>query len=170
MPLGFAFAALFLWLAHPTLLSLAASFPLVAAGAALRAYASGYVNKNAELATTGPYAYTRNPLYLGSLVLSLGFMLAARSWLLLACFLLLFATIYVPTILSEEQWLSGNFASFNAYRNAVPRLLPRLTPATLPGAGAFSSALYRKHREYNSVVGAAAIYAVLALELWFHHR
>jgi protein-S-isoprenylcysteine O-methyltransferase Ste14 len=166
VPLGFVFAALFLWRAHPTALSLLVSLPLAIAGVALRAYASGYVNKNAELATAGPYAFTRNPLYLGSLVLALGFMLAARSWLLLVCFLALFALIYVPTILSEEKWLRSNFASFAAYAHAVPRLLPRLTPARLGGQGAFSPALYRKHREYNAIMGAVAVYAVLALKLW----
>ena len=161
------FAALFLWRATPTALSLLVSFPIVAAGAALRGYASGYLNKNQELATSGPYAFTRNPLYLGSLVLALGLLVAAQSWLLLACFLILFSVIYAPTIASEEKWLSQNFASFAAYRQAVPRIIPRLTPAKLGGQGAFSAALYRKHREYNAVMGAAAIYAVLALKLWF---
>lgn len=157
---------MFLWRAHPAPFSLLASIPVVAAGVALRAYASGYVKKNAELATGGPYAYTRNPLYLGSLVLALGLLLAAKSWLLLACFLILFTVIYAPTIASEEAWLSQNFTGFAAYRKAVPRLLPRLTAAKLGGHGAFSSALYRKHREYNAIMGAAAIYAALVLKFW----
>jgi protein-S-isoprenylcysteine O-methyltransferase Ste14 len=167
VPLGFVFAALFLWRSHPTAASLAWSVPVVLAGAALRGYASGYLNKNAELATSGPYAHTRNPLYLGSLVLALGFMLAARSWVLLAAFVALFALIYVPTILSEEAWLRANFASFTAYCGAVPRFFPRITPARLGGAGEFSRALYLKHREYNAAMGAVAIYAVLALKLWW---
>jgi protein-S-isoprenylcysteine O-methyltransferase Ste14 len=162
------FAALFLWRAMPSVFSLLASVPVVAAGVALRAYASGYLNKNAELATSGPYAFTRNPLYLGSLVLALGLLLAAQSWLLLICFLILFSVIYGPTISSEEKWLSQSFSSFSAYCKAVPRIFPRLTPAKLDGQGAFSPALYRKHREYNALMGAAAIYAVLALKLWFH--
>jgi protein-S-isoprenylcysteine O-methyltransferase Ste14 len=167
VPFGFLFAALFMWRATPTVRSLLASIPVVVAGVALRAYASGYLNKNAELATSGPYAFTRNPLYLGSLMLALGFLLAAQSWLLLACFLILFSVIYAPTIASEEKWLSQNFASFHVYCKSVPRIFPRLTPAKLGGQGAFSSALYRKHREYNALMGAAAIYAVLALKLWF---
>jgi protein-S-isoprenylcysteine O-methyltransferase Ste14 len=169
VPLGFLFAALFLWRAHPTALSLFSSFPIVAAGVGLRAYASGYVNKNAELATGGPYAYTRNPLYLGSLVLALGFLWAAQSWLLLACFLILFSVIYAPTIASEEAWLGKSFDGFAAYCQAVPRMFPRLTPAKLGGRGAFSSDLYRQHREYNAMVGAAAIYAVLALKFWLRY-
>jgi protein-S-isoprenylcysteine O-methyltransferase Ste14 len=166
VPLGFIFAALFLWRAHPTPQSLVWSVPAIAAGLALRAYSSGYVNKNTELATTGPYAYTRNPLYLASFVLALGFIIAARSWLLLVTFIVLFAIIYIPTILSEEVWLRDNFLSFENYCRRVPRFFPRLTPAYLPGGGAFSAALYRKHREYNSFMGAAGVYAVLLLKWW----
>ncbi len=166
VPLGFVFAALFLWRAQPTLHSILWSLATVVPGLALRAYASGYVNKNEQLATSGPYAYTRNPLYLASLIFSLGFVAAARSWLLLVCFVILFAVIYTPTILSEEAWLREKFSSFDDYCRRVPRLLPRLTPAASETRGAFSPALYRKHREYNSLMGAAAVYAVLLLKWW----
>ena len=64
VPLGFAFALVFLWLARPTPMFLLLGLVLVVPGLLLRGYASGYVKKNAELTTTGPYAYTRNPLYL----------------------------------------------------------------------------------------------------------
>jgi protein-S-isoprenylcysteine O-methyltransferase Ste14 len=166
VPLGFVFAALFLWRAQPTLRSILWSLVAVLPGLALRAYSSGYVNKNEELATSGPYAYTRNPLYLGSLIFALGFIGAARSWLLLICFVLLFAVIYTPTILSEEAWLRQKFPSCDDYCRRVPRLLPRLTPADSASHGSFSPALYRKHREYNSLIGAAAVYCVLLLKWW----
>jgi protein-S-isoprenylcysteine O-methyltransferase Ste14 len=166
VPLGFAYAALFLWRAHPTPHSILWSLLAVIPGLALRAYASGYVDKNEALATSGPYAYTRNPLYLASLIFSLGFVGAARSWLLLACFLILFTVIYAPTILSEEAWLRGKFPEFNEYCRRVPRLLPRLTPAKSVTSGTFSAALYRQHREYNSLIGAAAVYGVLLLKWW----
>ena len=166
VPLGFVFAALFLWRAQPTLPSILWSLVAVLPGLALRAYASGYVKKNSELTQTGPYAYTRNPLYLGSLVFALGFIGAARSWLLLLCFVTLFAVIYAPTILSEEAWLRQKFASFDDYCHRVPRLLPRLTPADSATRGTFSPALYRQHREYNSLIGAAAVYGVLLLKWW----
>ena len=80
VPTGFLFAAFYLWRARPSVASLAWSLPLVVPGLLLRAYASGYVKKNAELTVTGPYAYTRNPLYLGSVVMALGFAAASRSW------------------------------------------------------------------------------------------
>ena len=170
--MGFAFAAVFLWLARPTWGTMAASLVLVVPGLWLRGYASGYVKKNAELATTGPYAYTRNPLYLGSMLIAFGFAAAAWNLLILVVLAGLFAAIYIPTILGEEAYLREHFAGFEAYSNAVPRLLPRLTAARVGGEerGQFSSALYRKHREYNALMGAGAIYAALVLRFLFEHH
>lgn len=170
VPLGFIFAAVFLWLARPEWTSLGYSLLLVLPGLALRAYASGYVKKNRELTTTGPYAYTRNPLYLGSLLMALGFAVASRNaWILLGIAILFFA-IYLPVIRSEEAFLRGEFAGFDAYCARVPRLFPRLTPGTpgVKGEGGFSSGLYRRHREYNAFMGAAALYGALLLRLYFH--
>src|SRR5260221_8431553 len=79
VPLGFVFAAAYLWLAHPTWLSLANGAAIVTLGVGIRAAASGHVRKNAEITTTGPYAYTRNPLYLGSLIFAIGFGIASRN-------------------------------------------------------------------------------------------
>ena len=169
VPLGFVFAVLFLWLARPTWLSLAWSLWVVVPGVWLRGYASGYVKKNAELAVTGPYAYTRNPLYLGSMLIAFGFAGASRSVWIFLLLVVLFALIYVPTIRSEEEFLRGTFSGFNEYAKQVPRLFPRLTPAPVSRGqtGRFSRDLYLKHREYNALLGAAAIYAALALRLYF---
>ena len=169
VPMGFAFAALYLWLARPTLALIALSLILVIPGLWLRAYASGYVKKNMELTVTGPYAFTRNPLYLGSMLIAFGFALASRSiWIALAL-AVLFALIYIPVIRSEEAFLRSKFDGFEAYASRVPRLLPRLLPARTDeaGRGSFSAALYRKHREYNALIGAVAIYAALALRIYF---
>lgn len=167
VPAGFAFAIFFLWVARPTVRSLALSLILVGPGAFLRAYASGYVDKNASLTVTGPYAYTRNPLYLGSMIMAFGFAIAARSWWVAALLVVLFAILYIPTILSEEEYLRSAFAGFDAYTERVPRLIPRLRASGHPGetAGSFSAALYLKHREYNSLLGAVALYAALVAEL-----
>jgi len=169
VPLGFVVAGLFLWLARPTWLSLAWSLWVVVPGIWLRGYASGYVKKNAELATSGPYAHTRNPLYLGSMLIAFGFAGASRSVWIFLTLAILFAMIYAPTIQSEEAYLRLHFANFNEYTKAVPRLLPRLTPARLTSgeAGRFARELYLKHREYNALLGAAAIYAALALRIYF---
>ena len=167
VPLGFAFAVLFLWLARPTWLFLALSLVLVVPGLLLRGYASGYVKKNAELTMTGPYAHTRNPLYLGSILIAFGFALAAHSLWIALILAILFAAIYIPVIRSEEEYLRSVFPEFDAYATTVPRLLPRVVAAEGSGAtkGVFSGALYRKHREYNALLGAAGMYAALILKL-----
>ncbi len=164
--MGFAVAALFLWFARPTLMSLAGSLAMVAPGVWLRGYAAGYVRKNAELTTTGPYGYTRNPLYLGSLLITLGFGAAAGRWWLLGLLPTLFAVIYLPTIQGEEAYLRAHFAGFDAYAAAVPRLVPRLRAAPARGgAGAFSRERYLHHREYNAAMGTGAVYLVLGLKV-----
>jgi len=171
VPLGFLFALYFLWRARPTVASLVVSLLLVLPGLALRAYASGCVKKNAELATSGPYAHTRNPLYLGSLLIALGFALASMRVEILIALAVLFALIYIPTIRSEERFLRSAFPEFDDYAARVPRLLPRLTPArTTQRPAPFSAALYLRHREYNALVGALVIYAAMALRMMLAAR
>jgi protein-S-isoprenylcysteine O-methyltransferase Ste14 len=171
VPLGFVFAVVFLWLARPTWRTMALSLLLVVPGLWLRGYASGYVRKNAELTRTGPYAYTRNPLYLGSMMIAFGFAVASGSWIIFVLLAVLFFAIYLPTIRSEEGYLRERFAEFDEYAAKVPRLLPRLTPArTTEEAGRFSRELYRHHREYNASMGAIAIYVALAVRLLFFER
>lgn len=164
VPLSFAFAILYFWLAKPTEISMLAGAAVVIPGLLVRALASGHVQKNEQLATTGPYAYTRNPLYLGSLILALGFALAARSWWIAAVLVIMFFAIYLPVIRGEEVFLRGRFPEFDDYARQVPRLLPRLTALENSG-GAFSSDLYWKHREYNAILGAIAMMAALAAKL-----
>jgi protein-S-isoprenylcysteine O-methyltransferase Ste14 len=171
VPLGFVFAGVFLWLARPTWQTMLVSLLLVVPGVWLRAYAAGYVRKNTELTQTGPYAYTRNPLYLGSMMIAFGFAVAAASWVILVVLAGLFGVIYLPTIRSEEQFLREHFAEFAEYARRVPRLLPRLTAAPGEGErGRFSSERYLHHREYNALMGAIAIYAALAARLLFFKR
>ena len=175
VPLGFVFAAVFLWLAQPTVKTMLLSLLLVVPGVWLRAYAAGYVRKNRELTRTGPYAYTRNPLYLGSMMIAFGFAAAAASWIILIALAALFAVIYIPTIQSEEGYLREHFAGFDEYAAKVPRLFPRLTPAAFPAnenasGGRFSAEQWRHHREYNALMGAGAIYLALAVRLFLNHR
>ena len=166
VPLGFIFAGVFLWLARPTWQTMLWSLILVVPGIWLRAYAAGYVRKNAELTQTGPYAYTRNPLYLGSMMIAFGFAWAAASWIILVALAALFLSIYLPTIRSEEAYLREHFAGFDEYEKQVPRLLPRLTAAqSNMEASVFSRERYLHHREYNACMGAIAIYAALAARL-----
>ena len=167
VPMGFVFAVFFLWLARPTPGFLGLSLILVVPGLLLRGYASGYVQKNEELTVSGPYAWTRNPLYLGSMMMAFGFALAARSFWIALAMALLFLVIYIPVIRGEEEYLRGRFSGFDAYAARVPRLLPRLVPARDPASagGRFSGPLYRKHREYHALLGAISMYAALILKL-----
>ena len=172
VPLGFVVAAIFLIFARPSWRSLAWGLVLVIPGLWLRGYAAGYVKKNAELTRTGPYAYTRNPLYLGSMSIAAGFAVAAGRWWLVVLLVGMFLLIYVPTILSEEQFLRGAFPEFEEYERRVPRLLPRLTSARFDratgGMGRFSQERYLHHREYNASIGAAALYVALILRMWLN--
>ncbi len=166
VPMGFVVAAVFLWFARPTVVTMGASLLLVLPGVWLRGYAAGYVKKNAELTTTGPYGYTRNPLYLGSLLITLGFGVGAGTWWLVGLLAGMFAAIYIPTIQGEESYLRAHFSGFDEYAAQVPRLLPRVTAASAQGgAGAFSRERYLHHREYNASMGAGAIYLVLGLKI-----
>jgi protein-S-isoprenylcysteine O-methyltransferase Ste14 len=170
VPLGFLTAALYLFeLARraPPPDAVAWSLLLVLPGLWLRAYASGYVKKNRELTQTGPYAHTRNPLYLGSMLMAAGFAVALLSWPVALVLAVLFALIYIPTIASEERFLRATFPEFADYCRRVPRLIPRLTPSNASGTegaqGTFALSLYLKHREYNAAIGAALLYLCLLL-------
>jgi protein-S-isoprenylcysteine O-methyltransferase Ste14 len=166
VPMGFLLAILYIWLARPTWLSLGLGTLIAVPGILLRALASGHVKKNEELTTSGPYAYTRNPLYLGSLIMAVGFAIAARSPSVLVLMLLMFFAIYLPVIRGEEEFLKQAFPDFQQYTQNVPRLLPRFTPfGKTPGS--FSRALYWQHREYNAVLGTAAVMAALVTKLYW---
>jgi protein-S-isoprenylcysteine O-methyltransferase Ste14 len=167
VPLGFLFAVLYFWLALPSWRSLLLGAIVVVPGLLIRALASGHVRKNEALATSGPYAYTRNPLYLGSLLMGLGFCVAARSWWVGGALVVMFCAIYLPVIRDEEAFLRRTFPEFEEYARRVPRMLPRLT---LPSADSespegFSWVLYLKHREYNALLGAGGMMAALIVKM-----
>jgi protein-S-isoprenylcysteine O-methyltransferase Ste14 len=164
VPLGFIFAVVYIWLARPTRTWLIAGTLVLLPGLVLRGLASGHVQKDKQLTISGPYAYTRNPLYLGSLMLAGGFAIAARSWWIVAVMFLMFAVIYVPVIAGEERYLRQTFPEYDDYARHVPRMLPRLTPYG-SRQSAYSSARYWKHREYEASIGCAVVLAVLIVKL-----
>ena len=165
VPLGFLFAILYFWLARPTWRSIALGAVAIIPGLLTRALASGHVRKNEALATSGPYAYTRNPLYLGSLLIGVGFAVAARSWWVGVALVLMFFAIYLPVIRDEENFLRQKFPEFEEYARRVPRMLPRLGAGSAEASGGFSFDLYLKHREYNALLGALAMIAALIAKM-----
>ena len=169
VPLGFVFAVLYLCLARPTWRSITLGLVLIVPGLLIRALASGHVRKNEALATSGPYGYTRNPLYLGSLLMGIGFAVAARSWWVGVALVVMFFAIYLPVIRGEERFLREKFPEFNEYARRVPRMFPRIIPASTDrGDRGFSMDLYLKHREYNAALGVIAMVAALLVKMMMY--
>ncbi len=164
---GFIMVAAFAWFSRPDARSLAWGLPVSALGLALRAWATGHVEKNIKLAESGPYAYVRNPLYLGTLVVAAGFALAARRWELAVLFGFVFAFIYLPAIQLEEQHLAKLFPEFAAYAGRVPALRPRFVSGKRPKH--FRWELYVRNREYQAGLGYALGAAYLIVRAWLAH-
>jgi protein-S-isoprenylcysteine O-methyltransferase Ste14 len=161
VPAGFLLAAAFAWFSHPTPRALAWGVPVSLAGLALRAWAAGHLAKNQQLATTGPYACTRNPLYLGTLVVAAGLALAARSIVLALLFAAFFVLVYLPVIALEEQHLAALFPDYADYAAHVPAFLPR---PRFPSRGHFRGELYWKNQEYQALLAFTAALATLIIK------
>lgn len=144
-----------------------ASLPVIAAGLALRAWAAGHLEKDRSLAESGPYAYTRNPLYLGTFIVALGFAVGATNWILAIIFTAAFLLIYLPVMEREEEHLLKIFPDYRAYAARVPLLWPKLAPQ---GPRSFLGRVYMKNEEYKASLGALAGLAVLAAKLYFMGR
>jgi protein-S-isoprenylcysteine O-methyltransferase Ste14 len=154
VPSGFLIVLVFAWFSHPTSPSLLWGVPVSVAGLALRGWAAGCLAKNRELATGGPYTYTRNPLYVGTLLVAAGLAIASRSLGLAVLFAAVFLLIYLPVIQNEEQHLRKIFPNYATYANQVPALFPRLS-GTQTGSP-FQWSLYLKNQEYQAGAGFLA--------------
>ena len=155
VPSGFLIVAVFAWFSKPTGVSLLVGAPIAVLGLALRAWAAGCLAKDRELATGGPYAYTRNPLYMGTLLVAAGLVAASRSILLGALFAAVFTLVYMPVIQNEEQHLRRLFPEYAGYAARVPALWPRPAAAG-KSSNPFRFALYLRNQEYQAGLGLAA--------------
>ena len=167
--LGYPLAAAVHWFADPAPRSILVGSLVGGLGLLIRAYAAGYLHKQAVLTVTGPYAYTRNPLYLGSAVLALSAAIATRSWVSASILLLYFTIFYSMVMRREEKELHlQHGAAFEEYARVVPLFLPRLRPARLSGesSAAFSLEQYRKNHEWRAALGFLLLIAALLL-LWY---
>ena len=172
VPAGFVLAPLLVISAKPTPRSLIIGAAVAFIGLMIRAWSSGYLKKNMELTTSGPYAYTRNPLYLGTFILGTGIAISSDAIWFVALFMTLYLLIYVPVMFAEAETLRKLFpAEYNQYSLSVPLFLPRLTPYGAPqkesGARRFALSQYAKHREYRAALGLVAVYALLAAKFLF---
>ena len=158
------------WFARPQMKWLLCGVGIAICGLLLRGYAAGYLRKHQQLATSGPYAFTRNPLYLGSVLLAAGFSVASHSWistLLLAAYLAIFYPVVIRREQSELQMHYGD--AFVQYAARVPAFWPRLSPA-MASTERFSWPLYRKNREYEASIGLAVAMAILLLLMLWRGR
>ncbi len=161
VPAGFVLVAAFLYFADPTPKSLSIGVSVALGGLMIRGWAAGHLEKNRQLAMSGPYAHLRNPLYLGTLIVALGFVIAARRWELGLLFALVFGGVYLPVIELEEQHLRELFPGYGDYASRVPMLLP--CSRGLGDSRRFAWSLYLLNREYQAALGFLA--GVLVL-LW----
>jgi protein-S-isoprenylcysteine O-methyltransferase Ste14 len=169
VPLGFLLALGYLVVARPTPVTLVAGAAIALVGLLVRAWAAGHIVKNDRLATTGPYAHTRNPLYFGSFLIAAGFAIAAH-WSLLLFVIAFFVLIYGPTIRDERVGIRERFPqAYEEWERNVPAFLPRPTPWRAAGAtqpnGGFDFQLYMRHGEWRAALGFAAVLAYLILRM-----
>ncbi len=167
VPLGFVCGALFLLFAKPTWSLLLIGGAVALPGVGLRAWASGHLRKNESLATSGPYAFTRNPLYLGSFLIGVGFTIAGGVWWLAIVPLALLLGIYLPVMRVESATLAELFGTkYQRYARDVPLFLPRLSPnrsAITPAR--FDRSLYLRYREYRLALGVVIAWALLVAKM-----
>ena len=167
VPLGFIFAIVFMVFARPSVVTLAVGTGLAVIGLLIRAWASGHIRKARELAISGPYAYTRNPLYVGSFLMGVGFTVASGVWWLALLFGALFIGIYLPVMNFEKKDIRAIFgADYDEYAENVPMLIPRFSvwKRTLTK---FDFQLYLQYREYRAFVGVILAIGVLAAKAYF---
>ena len=169
-------ALVYFWLAWPDAVSLWTGGVVILAGLLVRGWAAGVLEKDRELAVSGPYAFTRNPLYLGSFVIGVGAAVAGgRIWIGVGVvFLAFFIWAYRGPMAREGARLEERFGeAYRRYRGAVPAFLPRLTPYRPTAAPTavptrFSLARYVRNREWEAALGGVAAMGLLALKAAGH--
>jgi protein-S-isoprenylcysteine O-methyltransferase Ste14 len=181
VPAGFVLAPLLFISARPTLASLAAGAFIAVVGLSIRAWASGHLKKNQELAKSGPYAHTRNPLYLGTFLLGTGAAVGGGTLWFVALFAAMYLIIYVPVMFAEAETMRELFSiEYEDYSKQVPLFVPRFTPYSPHGSRSYAAqlgrsawgsgrqfdpSLYMRHREYRAALGFLMVYALLATKM-----
>ena len=162
VPIGWLAGLLALWISEPTGRYLVAGMTVAAMGEALRLWASGYLEKDRQLATAGPYAWTRNPLYLGSFFVGVGFTLATGRIVLLFLLVAIFAAVYVPVMKREATRLEASFpGDYSLYAARVPLLIPRVPREQGAPGASFSWSQVFVNREPVTVIGVVLVVVIL---------
>ena len=174
IPAGTALGIIFLLFMHPSFRSLVIGGVFMIVGALMRIWAAGHIEKRVRLARSGPYAYTRNPLYFGSFLMAFGVILAGQGYWLLPLFALFFVGVYLPVMRAEEQYLESTYGDdFREHVRVTPLFFPKPwatkkkntnEPVTL-----FSWSRVRKNREHRNLVSLLAVEGILIL-LYLYQR
>lgn len=175
---GYIVAVAYWLLARPTYRSIIYGAAVAVVGLIIRGAASGNLRKDRELATSGPYAWTRNPLYFGSAFLAAGFIVAGHSWAAGVLVALYFGVFYYAVMRNEESDLRVRFgAAYDEYSLRVPLFFPRITGGRAgvatqggPPHTSFSWAQYRRNREYQALIGTIIGLGTLVLRMWIRSR
>jgi len=173
VPAGTALGIIFLLFMHPSVRSLFIGGFFTLAGALIRIWAAGHIEKRVRLARSGPYSYTRNPLYIGSFLMAFGVILAGQGYWLLPFFALFFIGVYLPVMRAEEQDLEHDYgADFLDYARSTPLFFPKKPKLTekLKNSGSrvrFSWSRVRKNREHRNLVSLLAVEGILIIRLFF---
>lgn len=182
VPAGFVLAPLLFISARPTPATLAAGAFAAVIGLGIRAWASGHLRKNQEMTTSGPYAHTRNPLYLGTFLLGIGVAVGGGALWFIGLFVALYLLIYVPVMIAEADTMRELFPEeYEHYSKQVPLFVPRFSPygthssssyaaqfkrSSWRSGRGFDASLYLRHREYRAAVGFLLVYAMLATKMF----
>lgn len=162
------FVILAVVLAKPELWSILIGVGLTFIGLIIRTWACGHLEKGKKLTTSGPYRYTRNPLYFGNLLIGLGIVIGAQSWWVLGCFFVIFAIFYSVTILSEKQKMEELFPmEYAEYRRLVPLFFPSFF-STFPRQNkGFRRTLYKKNKEIRAIIGSSLFWLIITMKFFF---
>ena len=163
--LGFITAILFVVFSQPSWWLIAIGFPVALAGALFRVWASGHLRKNAELTVSGPYAFTRNPLYFGSFLMAAGCAVCGGSIWLGVWLLIFFLAVYLPVIQAESAHMKSLFGdSYETWAANVPLFIPRVIPYQNGQVRDFDLRQFLHHREYRALIGLAIVIAILSFK------
>ncbi|HUG44659.1 MAG TPA: isoprenylcysteine carboxylmethyltransferase family protein [Acidobacteriota bacterium] len=166
VPLGFAYAVLFILLADPVPRFLTAGLLLGLIGLLIRVWAAGHLRKHRELAVSGPYSLTRNPLYFGSFLLGLGLAAASSKLWLIVIFIVLFPAVHLPVMRREERELEKAYGeAFEGYRRSVPLFFPDVGKSMDPQAGNFQWRQVILNREQNAMIGFLIVAGYLIIKM-----
>ncbi len=150
--------------AQPTLLSLTLGLAITTVGLSLRLWACGHLKKEKELTTSGPYRYTRNPLYLGNVIIGIGVVIGSYSWWVILLFAIYFLVFYPVIILEEKGRMQNIFPyQYNPYSQKVPLFFPNFRPSWPKGPRKFSWQLFKKNKEPRALFGALIYWAILTV-------